>query len=464
MGGVQRIMAGAEIPFHFEQVFGEKPPTEEVQEADIISALDFDSTGNYIATGDRGGRVVVLERKGSNKKKKATGKSSSSSFQEYSFYSAFQSHEPAFDYLKSLEIEEKINQVRWMRRQNSAHILLTTNDKTVKIWKLQEKCARISAELNVPVHPNGTRMGGLSKQPPVSSLRVPRVVRGEPMVQITPRRVFANAHVYHINSISLNCDQETFLSADDLRINIWNVSHSDSCFNVVDIKPDNFDDLMEVITSCTFHPLECHTLAYATSRGRIRLVDLREKAICDHPAREFEEPSSSETQSFFNEVVASVSDVVFSSDGKYMLSREYMCLKLWDLAMEKKPVVSVNVHEHIRSKLCDLYENDCIFDKFECAFSGSGSHMLTGSYSNNFHVFDKNVTTDMCFEASKLAPKKAKVITRKIGPGVKKKESAFAGVPDFGKKVLHVGWHPTENTIAMGSQNLLYIYHAPSSH
>lgn len=29
------------------------------------------------------------------------------------------------------------------------------------------------------------------------------------------------------------------------------------------------------------------------------------------------------------------------------------------------------VHEYLRSKLCSLYENDCIFDKFECCWNGS---------------------------------------------------------------------------------------------
>ena len=33
------------------------PPT-----ADIISTVEFDSTGNYLATGDKGGRVVLFER------------------------------------------------------------------------------------------------------------------------------------------------------------------------------------------------------------------------------------------------------------------------------------------------------------------------------------------------------------------------------------------------------------------
>lgn len=54
---------------------------------------------------------------------------------EYKFHTEFQSHEPEFDYLKSLEIEEKINKIRWCRRQNAAHFLLSTNGKlSILLW------------------------------------------------------------------------------------------------------------------------------------------------------------------------------------------------------------------------------------------------------------------------------------------------------------------------------------------
>jgi hypothetical protein len=33
-----------------------------VNVADIISTVEFDHTGNYLATGDKGGRVVLFER------------------------------------------------------------------------------------------------------------------------------------------------------------------------------------------------------------------------------------------------------------------------------------------------------------------------------------------------------------------------------------------------------------------
>lgn len=42
-----------------------------------------------------------------------------------------------FDYLKSLEIEEKINKIRWCQTANGALFLLSTNDKTIKFWKVE---------------------------------------------------------------------------------------------------------------------------------------------------------------------------------------------------------------------------------------------------------------------------------------------------------------------------------------
>ncbi|KAI3788969.1 hypothetical protein L2E82_01752 [Cichorium intybus] len=50
------------LDWKFSQVFGERIAGEEVQEVDIISAIEFDKSGDHLATGDRGGRVVLFER------------------------------------------------------------------------------------------------------------------------------------------------------------------------------------------------------------------------------------------------------------------------------------------------------------------------------------------------------------------------------------------------------------------
>ena len=44
------------------QCFGEKDDDEEFSEADILSAVAFDESGDYLATGDHGGRIVLFER------------------------------------------------------------------------------------------------------------------------------------------------------------------------------------------------------------------------------------------------------------------------------------------------------------------------------------------------------------------------------------------------------------------
>lgn len=61
----------------------------------------------------------------------------------------------------------------------------------------------------------------------------------------------------------------------------------------------------------------------------------------------------------------------------------------------------LQVHEYLRSKLCSLYENDCIFDKFECCWNGNDSAIMTGSYNNFFRMLDRTTKRDVTLEASK---------------------------------------------------------------
>lgn len=491
------------LEWKFSQVFGERTAGEEVQEVDIISAIEFDKTGDHLATGDRGGRVVLFERTdtkdhGGSRRDLERMDYSTSRHPEFRYKTEFQSHEPEFDYLKSLEIEEKINKIRWCQTANGALFLLSTNDKTIKFWKVQEKKVKKIADMNVdpskavgngnvasssnnvspkPYLANG---GSPSKEfsfPPggIPSLRLPTVTSNETSLVARCRRVYAHAHDYHINSISNNSDGETFISADDLRINLWNLEISNQSFNIVDVKPANMEDLTEVITSAEFHPTHCNMLAYSSSKGSIRLIDLRQSALCDSHAILFEEQEAPGSRSFFTEIIASISDIKFAKDGRHILSRDYMTLKLWDINMDSGPVATFQVHEYLRPKLCDLYENDSIFDKFECCLSGDGLRVATGSYSNLFRVFGcaPGSTEATTLEASKN-PMRRQVqtpsrpsrslssitrVVRRAGsdvPGVDTNGNSF----DFTTKLLHLAWHPTENSIACAAANSLYMYYA----
>jgi hypothetical protein len=48
----------------------------------------------------------------------------------------------------------------------------------------------------------------------------------------------------------------------------------------------------------------------------------------------FEEEEDPSNKSFFSEIISSVSDVKFSRDGRYILSRDYLSLRIWDVNME----------------------------------------------------------------------------------------------------------------------------------
>lgn len=62
-----------------------------------------------------------------------------------------------------------------------------------------------------------------------------------------------------------------------------------------------------------------------------------------------EAPSSQ--RSFFTELLASMSDLKFSRDGRHMLARDFMGLKLWDVRSESAPVATFPIHEHLKAKV-----------------------------------------------------------------------------------------------------------------
>jgi len=351
----------------------------------------------------------------------------------YKFFTQFESHHPEFDFLTSLEIEEKINKIKWARSKypNNSRLLLSTNDKTVKLWKLHERRPRNKKKLSVS--------DGVAEQPSDAPAAV---------AEASQKKVFANAHAYNVNSISLCSDGELFISADDLRINLWNLEISNEAFTFVDIKPTNMNELAEVITSANFHPLECSQFIYSSSKGIAYLADTRAHALCDKTQRCFREKSGS-NKSFFSEVTSSISDIQFSSSGRFLLARDYLHLKIWDVNMEAEPVAVYNVHEHIRPKLYELYENDIIFDKFECCFSYNDCHLLTGSYSNNFMIFD--VVTSQVKHLQAVNPRDR----RKRKPGTLPTTEDI----NFDEKVAHLAWSPAGDVIAVAAGNYIYLYH-----
>jgi len=402
------------LKWKLNQVFGEDPSS--VNEENVITSVEFDPTGEFLSIGYQCGQVVVFRN--------TTGDT-------YKFFTQFESHHPEFDFLTSLEIEEKINKIRWVKNKyaNNSRMMLTTNDKTIRLFKMFEKKTKktFSDYQGVNGFPSSTGAGS---------------------TEVQQKKVFANAHAYNINSITLCSDGELFLSADDLRINLWNIENSKECFTVVDTKPTNMSELSEVLTCTEFHPIHPHYFIYSSSKGFVYMADMRKNALCDKTVKVFREKEGA-NKSFFSEVTSSISDVKFTSNGRYIIARDYLHIKIWDVNMDSEPVKVYNVHDHLRPKLYELYENDNIFDKFEVSRSSNDLHFLTGSYSNNFMVFDVATSQVKYMQATNPRDRK------------KKKATSLPTTEDinFHEKVAHVNWHPNNDLAAIAAGNYIYLYH-----
>ena len=415
--------------------------------------------------------AASLENKENPKEKK--GNSSSNEGPLWTPCHQFQSHVAEFDYLKSLEIEGKVTQLKFLPSGRSRHLtMLTTNEKTVKLWKISRKSIYTSDSVK-------SIGNGLSE----TNLSMPRKhsIGG---YQAHLQRQFNSGHAYHINSVTISSDGESFASADDLRINLWGFEDGSKCFNVVDCKPANMEDLSEVITCAAFHPWHAHTLAFSTSKGCIKVADLRQAALCNTfltfsdpdvdnaqltlakpvagPKFTDGEGSNPDSHSVFRELIGSISDLKFSMDGRFMATRDYLSIKIWDLNMTDRPVRTVAVHEHLNPLLPQLYESESIFDKFCLNFCPLGKQLITGSYNNRFTVREL-ATGRPALEGelpNYLDGRNFLGSLKQISEKEAKGYSLLSKDVDVrtDQRIAHCAWHPLGTTLAIAGVAGLHLY------
>jgi serine/threonine-protein phosphatase 2A regulatory subunit B len=91
------------------------------------------------------------------------------------------------------------------------------SDKCVKLWKVSDKKTKVGGKKFSSIR-NGVL--SIASRPRYQEVRY-----------AAAKSIYTNAHAYHINSVSANSDCQTFLSADDLRINWWSMDRPDTCFS-----------------------------------------------------------------------------------------------------------------------------------------------------------------------------------------------------------------------------------------
>lgn len=195
------------------------------------------------------------------------------------------------------------------------------------------------------------------------------------------------------------------------------------------------------------HPTADNLLIYGTNKGTLKLCDLRTSSNSDTSATNFKNQYPGQ-KNFLTEFLTSYCSADFCKQGKYIVSRDYLTVKVWDVCNSKKPLNTIVLNESMKSKLSQVFQNEAIYDRFKISCSPDGNTIASGTYSNCFHLVDQD-TTNMQFE---LNYKKSTLSRNIVG------KSAPLGKIDYMKKTTALDFHPLRNTVAVASLNCFFLY------
>lgn len=242
---------------------------------------------------------------------------------------------------------------------------------------------------------------------------------------------------------------------------------------MVDLKPSTIEELTEVITAAVFHPLHCNLFGYSTSKGAVRLGDQRTSALCDRASISLGQNTANTNSTFFTEIVQSISDLKFHGD-HLIAARDYLTVKVWDSRRPDHPQSIIPVHDPlVRQRLCDLYENDCIFDRFRLAWTADGSQIVTGTYQDMVTAVDVTSSGQVSGWQEDISADRSILSLSGSASALKRSSSrrlssrrhltsqgTSSTTIDYTKKALNVAVHPTEPTLAVAATSNLFIYSA----
>jgi serine/threonine-protein phosphatase 2A regulatory subunit B len=417
---------------------------------------------------------------------------------EYEFYTEFQGHDKGFDPLQSAEISETIKSIEFLRETPSGQIMLTSNENSVRMFKMYEKThialdEETTAAASQMVHSQST-LGAIAnaldydenhtfdRKPALGpntaaaikglitdadDVQVPRIMKNkcvrEPAAKLKREYKVSSGTSCNLCSTSVCSDESTFLAADALRILLWDVETSVEAYGILDMSPDDMNNLQEVLSVAKFHPTDCSRLVYGTSLGGTYVVDLRDSALVSPGTRGSVSMSLPRGTGFYSEVLESVSDASFVPDSNYVVTRNYLSSYLWDMRNPDTPVKVWNVQQYLEEFSKPLHENDCIFDRFGAAVSPNGKYVASGSYDGNFVInsIDGPTNSDTFHPTSEHVRRRARTplafSTDRLDLTARRN---FVESMDFAKKAQQVVWHPYLPAVAVASLNKVYVYQA----
>ncbi|GKT27238.1 Protein phosphatase 2A regulatory subunit PR55 like protein [Aduncisulcus paluster] len=300
------------------QLFGESTPSttlSNICENDIVTVTKFSNDGKYLVVGDKGGRCICFEKQLKKRKR--------SKQVEFRFICEFQAHSKSFDALRSQSISESITALAFVPTSyKQSQFLLSANSSSTKLWKISDKITKEITLFNTK--DDSSHISSLGQ------LRLPHIRSLHSCFAASHIHDYTDTQGFRIHSLSFSADHNVFLSADDLRIHLWSLERPDTCFNVVDLKPEDMADLSELITTAKFHPSNSNIFMYGTSNGSVRLLDTRVRCLHDKPCLYIHKglDMKAGTADECEEAVSSIHDLAIFNHKVFV--RDFASVKIYD--------------------------------------------------------------------------------------------------------------------------------------
>ena len=85
------------------------------------------------------------------------------------------------------------------------------------------------------------------------------------------------------------------------------------------------------------------------------MCDLRVSVLSDNNAINFKNETGSQQKNFITDMISSYSGGEFLRNGKYIATRDYLTIKIWDICNAKKPLQNIVIQEGVKGKLCEMF-------------------------------------------------------------------------------------------------------------
>ena len=224
--------------------------------------------------------------------------------------------------------------------------MLASSARNVKLFALKEK--------NIDKQVTATKMLEKGK-----GLMIPKPKTISSSKQGKHLATYKSCKEDKLHSISMAHDRENFITADEARVDLWNIEKTnDTVYSLVDYerRHSTFED--ERITSAKFNQNSGCSFLYTTSTGKINICDLRERSdFHSRPSLQLEVgfKNNGLRSHVFNKWVDCVSEAKFVPGTTQVVSRDYMSVKLWDLrsasSYNSKPLYSAQVTDYMERHL-----------------------------------------------------------------------------------------------------------------